>query len=260
MEKGSMRLEANISLVKDNQKEREEIDLPDYKVEIKNINSFRFLDKAINSEIARQEELMAKGIRIYQETRGFNETLGTTISQRGKEEAKDYRYFPEPDIPPIMLTEKEIENIKNSLPELPAKKQKRFEEKFKISAYYSTILTSTPSIAEYFEKAINLGEKEGISVSLIADVIVNKKFNEKYPEPASLIIKLRQLSRIEFSKEEEVSKTVDNIISQEEKAVKDFRQGKGQVIGFLLAKVQKELNGKANPKAILRILTEKLKN
>jgi len=259
MEKGSMRLEANISLTKDMRTESAEINLPDYKVEIKNINSFKFLDKAINSEIARQEELLNNKVVISQETRGFNEATGTTVPQRGKEEAKDYRYFPEPDIPPIKLSKEEIDLLKKSLPELPDIKQSRFIKKYKIPAPYCAILTSTQPLADYYEKAVELGEKEGLSATTIADLIVNKKFNEKYPEPGRLITELREINRAEYSSEEEVDLAVKKILSQEEKAVRDFAQGKSQVIGFLLGKVQGELKAKGDPQVIRRILIAKLK-
>ena len=145
MEKGSMRLEANISL-----QEAGKEGLPEYKVELKNINSFRFLVKAITAELARQEEILGKGEKVVQETRGYSEKTGKTFSQRLKEEAQDYRYFPEPDIPPVRFGKDEIEKIKLSLPEFPAAKRIRLMDKYGLSQVYAEVLTQEGSPADYF--------------------------------------------------------------------------------------------------------------
>jgi len=155
MEKGSMRLEANISLSNDGS-------LPNYKVELKNINSFRFLEKAITAELKRQEELLRSGKRIAQETRGYDETKHTTFLQRVKEEANDYRYFPDPDLPPVSFTEDQISTVKDQIPELPGDKRTRFEKDYGISKDFINILVSDKVRSEYFEEVLRL-------VSLVQD-------------------------------------------------------------------------------------------
>ena len=252
MEKGSMRLEANISVSTSKE-------LPDYKVELKNINSFRFLSKAINSEIERQKQILSKGKRIEQETRGYSEKIGSTVSQRSKEEAKDYRYFPEPDIPPMSFTKDEIEKIKLDTPELPGQKRERFIKDFGIKPEFAFILASSGQTADYFDKAVELGSRYRISASAIADLIVNKKFDRDFPEPAGLVAKVVELTTKEFASVSQVKEAAKAVINQEKSAVEDYRKGKGQVIGYLIGMVQKKLKGKGNPRAISQILKEELR-
>ncbi|MEK7111746.1 MAG: Asp-tRNA(Asn)/Glu-tRNA(Gln) amidotransferase subunit GatB, partial [Patescibacteria group bacterium] len=170
MEKGSMRLEANVSVGKGD-------NLPDYKVELKNINSFKFLEKAILSEVIRQTELISKGQKPVQETRGYDEVKGETFSQRTKEEAQDYRYFPEPDLPPLRFSEEEIEQIEKSLPRLPKEIRESLISSFGLRKDYVDILSSDRDRVEYFEKAASLGKKENISAALIAELMVNKNLD-----------------------------------------------------------------------------------
>lgn len=251
MEKGSMRLEANISVAISPK-------LPDYKVELKNINSFRFLGKAIDSEISRQKDILKDGGLVTQETRGFEESTGRTFPQRSKEEAKDYRYFPEPDIPPINLGENEINKIKNSLPELPMAKARRFENLYALSNSYAEILSSDRLVAEYYENAVKLGKNKGVSPITVADALINKKLNERFSQPGAFIIELLKISSIRFASKDDVEKAVDAVLSKEKKAVADFHKGRGQVVGFLLGIVQKKLDGKGNVTQILEILKTKL--
>jgi aspartyl-tRNA(Asn)/glutamyl-tRNA(Gln) amidotransferase subunit B len=251
MEKGSMRLEANISLSPDG-------NLPAYKVELKNINSFRFLDKAIRAEISRQEKLLQDGEKIPQETRGYDEIKQTTYSQRIKEEANDYRYFPEPDLPPICFTQDQIENLKSQLPELPQQKRERFEKEFGISKDFSDILVSDKNRAEYFETAYTLGVKEDISGKTIADVMINRKLDEQYPEPAGLVKRIIEISNIKYSSDEEVENATESVIIENEKAVKDYQSGNGNVIGFLIGMVQKKLQGYGNAQTVRERLLERL--
>src|SRR6185437_16723792 len=126
-----------------------EKDLPKYKVEVKNINSFKFVEKAINYEIDRQKEILEKGETPAQETRGWNEDKGKTFSQRSKEEAHDYRYFPEPDIPPIHLPEGVVGRLRDQVPELPDKKIPRFETEYALPSYDAEFLTREKAMADY---------------------------------------------------------------------------------------------------------------
>ncbi|MBU0998024.1 Asp-tRNA(Asn)/Glu-tRNA(Gln) amidotransferase subunit GatB [Patescibacteria group bacterium] len=245
MEKGSMRLEANISL-----KKEKDDDLPNYKVELKNINSFKFLKKGIIAEIKRQEKLLEKKEKIIQETRGFRESLGKTVSQRTKEEAQDYRYFPEPDIPPLIFKKEEIRKIKENLCELPRQKAKRFVEKLQIPENYAEILVSDLKRSEYFEKTAELLKDKSISIKLIADMIINKNLDKKFEDPYILIKKIIELSKKEYASGKDVQNAVLKVIGSNKKAVEDFNQGKGRVIGFLIGQVQKELKGKGKIKTV----------
>lgn len=245
MEKGSMRLEANISLSPDES-------LPNYKVELKNINSFRFLEKAIKAEIIRQEKLLSAGETIPQETRGYDEIKQTTYLQRVKEEANDYRYFPEPDLPPISFTEDQVSNIKDQTPELPKEKRVRFEREFGLSKDFADILVSDRSRAEYFEKAAKLNN----NYKVIADLMINKKQDVEYPEPAGLIKHVLEISNVEYSSNDDVENAVKSAIMANEKAVSDYKAGNGNVVGFLIGMVQKQLHGKGNPQIVREKLLE----
>lgn len=241
MEKGSMRLEANISLRKS-----EDNNLPNYKVELKNINSFKFLKKAILAEIKRQEELLEKKEKIVQETRGYREDLGETVSQRTKEDAQDYRYFPEPDIPPLTFEDDEIQTIKESLCELPRDKAKRFATEYQIPENYAEILVTDIERSKFFEKAVEISKDKSISPKLIADMIINKNFDKKFEDPENLIIKILEISKVDYASMEEVKKACKLVLSENTKALDDYNQGKGEVIGFLIGQVQKQLKGKGN--------------
>lgn len=253
MEKGSMRLEANISLSPFTVDSSQFI-LPSYKVELKNINSFRFLEKAINAEAERQEELLNKGKRIENQTRGYDEVRKTTFLQRSKEEAKDYRYFPEPDLPPLRFDEESIEKIKRVLPELPENKRQRFKKKYDLPDNFIEILVSDPERAEYFEEAA----KKDNNYKTIADLMVNKKMDSDYPEPAGLVKKLKEIISVGYAGVEEVEKVVKDVLMEEEKAVSDYKSGNGNVIGFLIGVVQKKLKGKGDPKIIKDVLITKI--
>ncbi|HAT74306.1 MAG: Aspartyl/glutamyl-tRNA(Asn/Gln) amidotransferase subunit B [Candidatus Moranbacteria bacterium GW2011_GWF2_36_839] len=150
MEKGNMRCEANISLYKEGEEK-----LSGTKVEVKNINSFKFVEKAINFEIERQTEMLDKGEKIVQETRGWDANKGETVSQRKKESAHDYRYFPEPDIPPFSFDETYVENIKRKLPELPEQKFERFKKEYDLPIADVEIITCEKELAQYFENVVS---------------------------------------------------------------------------------------------------------
>lgn len=238
MEKGSMRLEANISLSSDEK-------LPDYKVELKNINSFRFLGKAIASEIERQQELLNDGKKVVQETRGYNEATGKTFSQRTKEEAKDYRYFPEPDIPPLKISKLQITNLKSQIPELPKSKRQRLETDYKLPKDYVEILINDIEKADYFERAVK--EIKTFSPKTIADLIINKKLD---------IVKIAKLGKVEYASDEETKRAIHNVINENQKIYEDYKNGKGQILGFLIGQVQKKLKGKGNFVVIKKELIE----
>ena len=247
MEKGSMRLEANISLSPTSGVgfDSPEVNLPNYKVELKNINSFRFLAKAIGFEIERQKGILSLGQKIIQETRGYNEATGKTFSQRVKEEAQDYRYFPEPDIPPIRISKLQITNLKLKIPELPSQKRKSFEEKYKLPKDYVEILISDAEKADYFERAVK--EIEDFSPKVIADLIINKKLD---------IPKIAELAKVEYASTRRVDLAVKEVIRENAKAYEDYKNGKGQILGFLIGQVQKKLKGRGDIGKIRKIITE----
>jgi aspartyl-tRNA(Asn)/glutamyl-tRNA(Gln) amidotransferase subunit B len=247
MEKGSMRLEANISLSPDDS-------LPNYKVEIKNINSFRFLDKAINAEIVRQEELLSKGEKIESETRGYDEVKRITFSQRTKELAHDYRYFPEPDLPPMRFEALTIKNLQLTIPELPEQKRERFKTEYALPDDFIEILVTDKARADYFEEVVALGEGKIFSAKTVADLMVNKKLDSGFPEPAGLVRKILELTNVEYAGISETEVAILEVISENQKAVTDYKNGNGNVIGFLIGMVQKKLKGKGNAQTVRELL------
>ena len=240
MEKGSMRLEANLSLTPDGK-------LPDYKVELKNINSFRFLKKAMLFEVERQKDLLLSNKKIVQETRGWDESKSKTFSQRIKEEAKDYRYLPDPDIPPIEISDSQISKLKSEIPELPQAKRDRFKKEYDLSENVINILIESKERSNYFEEAANLDPKLSKS---IASLMVNKNFDKEFPEPAGLVKKLIELEKKDFSSDTEVDQAILVVLGENPDVVVSYNNGKGQVIGFLIGQVQKILKGKGDPKLI----------
>ncbi|AKM83581.1 hypothetical protein A2422_01785 [Candidatus Woesebacteria bacterium RIFOXYC1_FULL_31_51] len=248
MEKGSMRLEANISLSLDGK-------LPNYKVELKNINSFKFLEKAINAEIERQSKALNSGEKLIQETRGYDEIKKTTFSQRTKADSHDYRYFPEADLPPVELDNSEIEKIKLKLVELPEVKRKRFAEKYKLSKEYTEILILDIKRANYFEEAFKLSPN---LITSIANLMVNKNLDKDFSEPAGLIRKILELTKVDYANSSDVEESISKVLYENPDVIKSFKDGKGQVIGFLIGQIQKKLNGKGDPRIIQQKLLEKL--
>lgn len=252
MEQGSMRLEANISM-------RQSSDLPKYKVELKNINSFRFLKKALEAEIKRQSEALQKEEKLIQETRGYDEQKDRTFSQRVKESSADYRYFPEPDLPPILLSNEQILAIKNSLPELPKDKKSRYIKDFGLKDDWVRMLISDYNRAEYFEEALRLAEGKLVdSPKLIASAMINQNLDKSLLEPALLIKKLVELTKKEYANYSETEKAVNMVLTNNEKAIKDYQNGNSNVIGFLIGSVQKELSGKGDVQLVKDILIKEL--
>ncbi len=171
MEKGAMRFEANISL-----RPRGSIELPSTRVEIKNLNSFRAMLHAVEFEIARQSEIMGVGGAVTQETMGWDEAHNVTIPQRSKEEAHDYRYFPEPDLPRLHITRDWVEQIRARLPELPDEKIRRYIEEFQLSAYDAGVITADRDIAAYFDRAVIAGQARGVTPKAISNWLTSEVF------------------------------------------------------------------------------------
>lgn len=253
MEKGQMRLEPNISLRPVGQTE-----LAKYKVEVKNINSFKFVDKAIQFEQKRHKELLDKGETPVQETRGWNEFKNKTVSQRSKEEAHDYRYFPEPDIPPISFTDEEILKIQSEIPELPDEKAKRFVTTFSLSEYNAEILTRDFEIASFFQRAVEDGKSVGIDAKTIANFIINKKPDLTNEEPAGLVIKLKAETSVESFDEQKLEEGIKSVMEQNQQIVNDYKSGKVQVLGFLIGQIRKAIPDAKDMDQIRKTLTKML--
>ena len=256
MEKGQMRCEPNINL---EIRENGEVFFTPIS-EIKNINSFKFTQKAIEYEEKRQLEEFKDFGKTKEtgnkRTVGWDEKNNKTFIQREKEEAKDYRYFPEPDIPPIRFTQEEIEKIKEKLPELPGERLERYKS-LGLTEYQAKVLASNKESCDLFERALEKNNKK-LEVKTIANAIINKK----YPKSLSVEEFLKKLSdeqqksSLSSSKLEEL---ILEVISENEKAVQDFRGGNENVIGFLVGQVTKKAQEKINPSETIKILKENLK-
>lgn len=252
MEKGSMRLEVNISLGEDK--------LPDYKVELKNLNSFRFVEKAIEYEIKRHLEIFKKGEKPIQETRGWDEKKQRSFSQRIKEEAQDYRYFPEPDIPPIRLDKKEIEQIKNSIPELPEQKKNRFIKDYGLSEYNALLLTEDMKKADFFEKTATLAGKEKIEAKKIANILINRKININKESPGEFVKDILNESKKPQIMGEDLDKIIKSVLQNNREVVEEIRKGKETAVEFLVGQVMKETRGQVSPNQVRQTLREKIES
>lgn len=268
MEKGEMRLEPNISLseisnfsirqAQDKQFPISNDQLPPYKVEVKNINSFKFVEKAINFEIKRHQELMDNDTLPVQETRGWDENRQKTFSQRVKEDAHDYRYFPEPDIPPIIHTKSQISALKQQLPELQAEKNKRFIAEYGLTEYDSEILTRDKKLAEYFEESVKIGKSHNITSKNIANTIINKKTDIEKVLPAALIKVIVKTSQTDAVDPSELNKVIDKVLNENQKAVDEYKGGKENAIMFLLGQTMKNIGKNVDTNIIKENLIKKL--
>ncbi|MBS0183787.1 MAG: Asp-tRNA(Asn)/Glu-tRNA(Gln) amidotransferase subunit GatB [Nitrospira sp.] len=289
MEEGSFRCEPNLSLRPSGQKEF------GTKVELKNINSFKYVKDAVEYEIKRQTKVLNEGGKIRQETRLWNIERGETAVMRSKEEAHDYRYFPDPDLVPLKLDDEWIEGFRAELPELPALRMKRFVSDYGLPEYDAAILTASKGMADYFEvcaKQFNqpktvsnwvMGElirelnnsKTDISASLITpERLVNllqmvdkgtislKVAREIFPELYSngktpeQIVQEKGLTQV--SDEGALAKIIEDVLSKNPGQFAQFKEGKQQVLGFLVGQVMKASGGKANPGKVNELLKKKL--
>ncbi len=266
MEKGQMRLEANISLrstlrVRNAQPRPENGNstlrvgnLPPYRVEIKNINSFRFLEGALKYEIERQTKALEKGEKLEQETRGYDVKRRATFVQRTKEEAHDYRYFPEPDIPPLEIADRTISRIKASLPKLKDGLIDQLIEDYRILRKDTEVLVSDETKLEYFKDLV----AEGLESKRAANLVINRP-DVLLKKPKELIQQLEKEKAEEISDEDTLQKAVESVISANPQAVKDFRSGKEAALKFLIGQVMRETKGKANPQIVEKLLKKSLK-
>jgi len=240
MEKGQMRLEANISLKKDPKNP-----LPNYKVEIKNINSFRYLHDAIVYEINRQSQLLSADKKIVQETRGYNPRQKTTFSQRTKEEAYEYRYFPEPDIPPLDLKKLfRLDKLKKSLPELPKETITRLINQYHLSPYQADILVR--KYPDRAEKTLAIAVKEKIAISETVNAIINRDYPLEKTTPEEFVDKIKSAQESVLISGDDLKTIVNQVVRKNPKALDDYRTGKRAALGFLIGQVQQKTKGGAD--------------
>jgi len=251
MEKGQLRLEANISVRTTEMLERGE--LPNYKVEVKNINSFRFLEKAINYEIQRQSEALEKGEILKQENRGFNEVKGITVLQRKKEEAKDYRYFPDPDLPPMTFTVEYIGDLRKGLPVLPDQMFEELKTKYSLNDNQARFFTNGDGL-DLYGKFISLAGK--IEANKLANTLINKpEFRDLSND--EFISKMKSLETPEIP-EDRIITAVENVLKNETDAVEKLKAGKESILMFLVGQVMKELKAKVDSSKVIEIIKSKL--
>jgi aspartyl-tRNA(Asn)/glutamyl-tRNA(Gln) amidotransferase subunit B len=290
MQEGSFRCDANVSVRPRGQKEL------GTRAELKNLNSFRFVEKAINFEIERQIELIEDGGEVVQETRLYDSDKDETRSMRSKEEANDYRYFPDPDLLPVEISADYIEAVRATLPELPAAKQERFVTEYDLKPGDASILTASIALADYFEAVVAATEataqvaanwvlgdlaaalnRDGLDVDAgkisaqqlaglldrIADATISGKIAKEVFDAmwsgeggADDIIQARGLKQITDSSA--IESVVDAVIAANPGQVAEYKSGKDKLIGFFVGQVMKETGGKANPGQVNKILKDKL--
>ena len=289
MQEGSFRCDANVSIRPLGQKEF------GTRTELKNINSFKFLEKAINLEVERQQDILEDGGRVIQETRLYDADKNETRSMRSKEEANDYKYFPDPDLLPVEVTDELLEHIKQELPELPHQKKARYIESLGLSDYDADVITSSKAIADYYERMISsnsnaklcanwvMGELSGalnkeqldisqspispeelsllverISDNTISGKIAKDVFKALWNQEGSVdqIIDSKGLKQITDTGE--IEKIIEEVISNNSAQVDQYRSGNEKILGFFVGQIMKATNGKANPKQVNDILRKKL--
>jgi len=294
MEKGQMRVEANVSL-------SEKKETLGTKVEIKNLNSFRAVEKAIEYEIERQRKILKNKKKVIQETRGWDSAREITFSQREKEYAQDYRYFPEPDLPPLEITPEMISEIESEIPELPEKKRARFKKEYGLEEKAVEIFVKNKDLGEFFEKIISefdprlpkekisnlikltsnylitdfLGLLKGISfeekeilvtpenfaefISLIGERKISSKIAkivlvEMFKTGADPSNIIEEKGLVQITDESEIQKIVEEVIKENPQPVKDYKTGKENALQFLVGKVMQKTKGKANPEIVNKML------
>jgi aspartyl-tRNA(Asn)/glutamyl-tRNA(Gln) amidotransferase subunit B len=290
MEKGTFRCDANVSV---RPKGRKEFGT---RTELKNMNSFRHVEKALEYEIKRQIAMLEDGGKVIQETRLWDVDQGVTISMRGKEEAHDYRYFPDPDLVPLRIEEKWVEEIRKSLPELPDEKKERFVRQYQIPEYDAEILTSTKPLSGYYEETVKLfSEPKIVSNWMMGDLLRELKRDEKEidqcpvtPQHLAKMLSMiqegtisgkiakdvfeemyrtgerpekivRDKGWVQILDQGEIEQAIEKAMEANPKQVDDYRKGKEKIFGFFVGEVMKQTKGKANPKLVNELLKKKLK-
>ncbi|WP_025026128.1 Asp-tRNA(Asn)/Glu-tRNA(Gln) amidotransferase subunit GatB [Caldalkalibacillus mannanilyticus] len=289
MEEGSLRCDANISIRPFGQKEF------GTRTELKNMNTFKGVQKGLEYEEKRQAEVILSGGEVVQETRRWDDVRGETKVMRGKEEAHDYRYFPDPDLVRMQISEEMLEAIRSTIPELPDARKARYIEQFGLSSYDAGVITSQKSVADFFDEStkhckdakqaanwimgevlgyLNANKKEledlaltpeslGKLVSLIEKGTISGKiaktiFNdlvEKGGDPEQIV---KDKGLVQISDESELIKIVNQVLDNNQQSVDDYKAGKEKAIGFLVGQIMKETKGKANPGVVNKLLKEEI--
>jgi len=265
--------------------------------ELKNLNSFKHVEKAISFEINRQKEILEDGGQVVQETRLWDPDKNRSTSMRGKEEAHDYRYFPDPDLLPLVIDDDWIDSIKTAIPELPDEKKQRFMDEYTLPSYDAELLTSSRELADYFEACMDafpnpkqvsnwimgsllgLLNARGMSIAgspispknlsqllkLIDQKIISGKIAKTVFEemahtgrPPKEIVERRGL--VQVTDESAIKSMVLTVLQQCSKEVDDYKKGKTKLFGFFVGQIMKETQGKANPKIVNEILKDLLEN
>ncbi|HZQ06748.1 MAG TPA: Asp-tRNA(Asn)/Glu-tRNA(Gln) amidotransferase subunit GatB, partial [Anaerolineae bacterium] len=292
MEKGALRIEPNISL-----RMRGASELSETRTEIKNLNSISAMFHAVEYEIERQANILRAGGRVEQQTMGWDEARGVTVPQRSKEEAHDYRYFPEPDLPSLHVSREWVEEIRARLPELPSAKRARYQTELGLSAYDTGVLTAERPVADYFERAVEIGKPRGITPKAISNWLTSEIFarleggidalkispeqlvaliarvNEKRisstqaktvlivmmesGRDADVIIAEKGLAQV--SDRAPIEAAAQKVIDANVKEVQSYLSGKDGVLNFLVGQLMKETRGQANPAMAREVMVEKLK-
>ena len=289
MQEGSFRCDANVSIRK---KDTEELGT---RTELKNINSFKFLEKAINIEIERQQDILEDGGTVVQETRLYDAEKDETRSMRTKEEANDYRYFPDPDLLPVDIENELLTEIKNSLPELPTEKKNRFVSEFGLSDYDAENLTAQKPLADYYEAMLNAGAEAKVSANWVMGEL-SAALNKNQIDVQGSPISAKELSELvkrigddtisgkiakdvfkamwegngrvddiiqnqglkQMTDVGAIEGIIDGIIANNSEQVEQFKAGNTKLLGYFVGQVMKATQGKANPKQVNQILNDKL--
>jgi len=288
LEEGSFRCDANVSIRPFGDPKL------GTRVELKNINSFRFVERALSHEIERQAGVLESGGRVVQETRGWNEDEGKTFNMRSKEEAQDYRYFPDPDLPPLVLEEEFVAEIRRTMPELPREKRKRFTNEMGLGAYAAQVLTGHPRVAAFFEEAATLhGQATKVANFVQSEVLRDVQthgLTASIPVTATQVAALLQLvdqgtisgkqakdvySKIagtgrapadvvadlgmrQVSDVDTLEAICRRLIAENPKQAEQLRAGKANLLGFFVGQVMKETKGAANPQLVNDVLKKLL--
>ncbi|CAI2683546.1 Asp-tRNA(Asn)/Glu-tRNA(Gln) amidotransferase subunit GatB [Apilactobacillus apinorum] len=288
MEEGSMRVDVNVSIRPYGQKEF------GTKVELKNLNSFNFVRKGLAYEEKRQQRVIMSGGEIQQETRRYDETTGKTVLMRVKEGADDYRYFPEPDLPSLEISDDWINEINESMPEMPASRRARYVKDFGLTEYDAMVLTQTKEMADFFDQMNELGadpkmasnylqvnvnaylndEQKDLSeteitpenlanmIKLIEDGTISSKMAKKVfkgitegKEPKKFV---EENGMVQLSDPAQLQPIIDDILANNQQSVEDFHNGKDRAVGFLVGQIMKATRGKANPQVVNKLLMESI--